>query len=173
MTSNSILLKRAEAYAESKGAEILGKERLGHGNDGTVWKSSRLSAVKACIHRDRYQNELECYVRLKHAGVRRIGAFDVPFLEDFDDNLMVIEMSIVSPPFLLDFGKVHIDSPPPYWGDPQVMANWHTEKRELFGEEKWRVVQGLVRHLQHVHRIYYIDPNPGNIRFGDEDDAVL
>ena len=36
-------------------------------------------------------------------------------------------MTIVSPPFLLDFGKVYLDSPPPYWDDLEIMSNWHVE----------------------------------------------
>ena len=52
---------------------------------------------------------------------------------DADDQLFAVEMTIVSPPFLLDFGKVYFDSPPPYWNDDEIMANWHAEGKENFG----------------------------------------
>jgi hypothetical protein len=47
MYDDAPLLERAELYAQSKGIEILSKERLGHGSDGSVWKTTRPSAVKA------------------------------------------------------------------------------------------------------------------------------
>lgn len=79
---------------------------LGYGSDGSVWTTSRHTAVKALYFQKNFDHELECYLRLKQANVRSIGLFDIPILEDFDKKLMVLEMSIVQPPYLLDFGKV-------------------------------------------------------------------
>jgi len=110
MADNSQLLSRAEAYADSKGIRLIGKNMLGYGSDGSVWHSSRRTAVKALYHQKNFDNELECYLRLKAASVRRIGMFDVPFLEDFDNERRILEISIVQPPYLLDFGKVYLVS---------------------------------------------------------------
>ena len=74
-------------------------------------------------------------------------------------------MSIVSPPFLLDFGKVYLDSPPPYWNDAEIMANWHAEGKENFGP-RWSQVLSLIGLLQKLG-IWYVDPKPGNIMFSD------
>ena len=74
-------------------------------------------------------------------------------------------MTIVSPPFLLDFGKVYLDSPPPYWDNSEIMSNWHVEGRENFGE-RWSKVLSLIGWLQ-KYGIWYVDPKPGNIMFGD------
>jgi len=46
------------------------------------------------------------------------------------------------------------------------MANWRAEGRENFGD-RWSIVMSLVRALQKFG-IYYVDPKPGNIMFGDE-----
>ena len=76
-------------------------------------------------------------------------------------------MTLVRPPFLLDFGKVYIDHPPPYWGDTQLMANFHAEGRENF-QSRWPVVLRALSILR-GHGIYYVDPRPGNVTFGDDD----
>lgn len=168
MTDDALLFERAFQYAQSKKIRLESKDRLGHGSDGSVWKSSTPSAVKALYAPKNYINELECYKRLKGANVRQINGFFVPVLEGFDDSLMVIEISIVEPPYLLDFGKVYIDDPPPYYNDAQLMANAHAEWRGWFGKH-WIRVAGVLRLLQ-KYGIYYMDPRPSNICTGDENE---
>jgi len=80
---------------------------------------------------------------------------------------MVLEISIVQPPYLLDFGKVYIDSPPPYHSDKVLMNNWLAECRELFGGN-WPVVQSLLYDLRNLG-IYYVDPKPANICFAEDE----
>ena len=133
--------------------------------DGTVWRTSRLSVIKSFTRERCYVDELECYQRFKAAGIESISGFAVPDLIDFDSVLNVLEISIVRPPFLLDFGKVYLDAPPPYWNDSEIMGNWHAEGRENFGD-RWKTVLSLIRVLQ-TYGIYYIDPKPGNIMFAD------
>jgi hypothetical protein len=79
--------------------------------------------------------------------------------------LKVIELEIVRPPFLLDFGKVYLDTPPPYWNDSEIMGHWHAEGKENFGA-RWSKVLSLIGMLQ-KYGIWYIDPKPGNIMFGE------
>jgi hypothetical protein len=45
------------------------------------------------------------------------------------------------------------------------MANWEAEGKENFGEQ-WSIVLSLVGALQ-KYGIWYVDPKPGNIMFGD------
>ena len=97
--------------------------------------------------------------------------FDVPFLEDCDEGLLILEMSIVQPPYLLDFGKVYLDHPPTHLYDEQMMANAVEEWLERFGD-RWNKVQHAMRILEN-YGIYYYDPRPGNVCFGDEDEQVL
>jgi hypothetical protein len=112
-----------------------------------------------------FRDEVECYRRLTARGVESISGFAVPALIDFDDELLIVEITIVRSPFLLDFGKVYLDTPPPYWGDAEIMGHWHAEGRENFGD-RWKTVLSLVRLLE-GHGIYYVDPKPGNIMFAD------
>ncbi len=71
--------------------------------------------------------------------------------------------------FLLDFGKVHLDSPPPYYDDEQMMSNAFAEWRERFGED-WSAVANLLRVLKSEYGIYYVDPRPSDIDPGRADD---
>lgn len=149
----------------------MGKDLLGYGSDGSVWMSSRHMAIKALYEKHRFDLELECYLRLKRADIRHIGMFDVPFLVDFDQALLIIEISIVQPPYLLDFGKVYLDHPPTHLYDEQMMANAYVEWEERFGK-RWSKVLHAMKMLEKLG-IYYYDPRPGNICFGDEDDLEL
>ena len=169
MSDDSELLLRAEPYANSRGIRLIGKDMLGYGSDG--WHSSRRTAVKAVYREKNFSQELECYRRLKAAGVRKVGALDVPFLEDFDEDRRIIEISIVQPPYLLDFGKVYLDQAPTHLYDEQMMANAHAEWNERFGK-RWSEVRHAMRMLE-KQGIYYYDPRPGNVCFGDEDEQEL
>jgi hypothetical protein len=144
---HALLFERASHYAKSRGMSVESKDLLGHGSDGSVWRSSTPTAVKALYYEKNYANELESYRRLKRAGVQQINGFFVPILEDSDDSLYIVEMSIVQPPYLLDFGKVYIDVPPPYHDDEQLMANAQAEWREWFGKH-WVRVAGVLKLLQ-------------------------
>jgi hypothetical protein len=169
MAENSELLLRATRYADSRGIQLVGKDLLGYGSDGTVWQTSRRTAVKALHRQKNYEHELECYTRLKDAGIRKIGMFEVPRLEDFDVAELILEISIVQPPYLLDFGKVYLDQPPTHLYDEQMMANAEAEWNERFGN-RWNKVRHAMRILEN-YGIY--DPRPGNVCFGDEDDEEL
>jgi hypothetical protein len=171
MVDNSDLFLRAEEYANFRNMSLVGKDMLGYGSDGSVWRSSRFTAIKACYELRRYNLELECYLRLREEGIGQIGLFDIPFLEDYDDELLVIEISIVQPPYLLDFGKVYLDHPPTHLYDEQLMANAHVEWEERFGK-RWSKVHHAMKMLEKLG-IYYYDPRPGNVCFGDEDDWEL
>lgn len=139
MGDDSELLDHATQYADSRKIQLVGKDSLGYGSDGTVWKTSRHTAVKALYDARRFELELDCYLRLKNANIHHIGLFDVPFLEDFERELLVIEISIVQPPYLLDFGKVYLDFPPTHLYDEQLLANAHEEWIERFGT-RWNKV---------------------------------
>ena len=166
MFEQSDLLARAQQYAKSKQMSLRVEHPLGYGSDGTVWQTSARSAVKSLEKEKNYLDEITCYRRLRRAGIENICGLAVPILIDSDDTLLIIEMSLVRPPFLLDFGKVYIDRPPPYWADKQLMANFHAEGRENF-QKHWSIVQRALAFLR-SHGIYYVDPRPGNIVFEDD-----
>ena len=73
----------------------------------------------------KYDSEIACFERLD--GVQDIGGLAVPFLIDFDASLMVVEMSIVDPPCIVDFGKCYLDIPPEYWRSKATMEQWECD----------------------------------------------
>ncbi|MCI0363169.1 MAG: hypothetical protein L0Y44_13660 [Phycisphaerales bacterium] len=96
----------------------------------------------------------------------KVLSHNVPQIVDADDSLLVLEMTIVQPPFLLDFGGADLD----YRVDfpPEIIEEWHEEKREEFGAN-WPAVQRVLAKMESMG-IYIRDIHPGNIKFGDEDD---
>jgi len=114
------------------------------------------------LHKN-HQDEKECYRRLQKEQILKIRGLSVPHLERSNDELMVIEMTYVQPPYLLDFGKVYIDQPPPYCHDKRIMEEWNEKIRNEFGEHAPKV-HAIMRELKRLG-IYYVDPRPSNIRF--------
>lgn len=168
MIDRAVLLTRAELYCESKQMRLIRQPILGHGADGSVWRTSVDSAVKALEREENFRNELTCYQRFQNAGVMHIGRFAVPYLEGYSESLRVIEMSYVDPPYLLDFAKVYLDKPLPYFGDPQLMRTAYSEWRERFGKD-WQLVANVLGILKDRFGIYYVDPRPTNISTGASD----
>jgi hypothetical protein len=163
---NPILEANAKQYAQLCRISLNLKTPLGYGNDGTVWRSSRQTAVKAYESTVKYDRELECYQRFARGKVRSIHGLAVPELIAYSHVLHVIEMRIVTPPFLLDFAKAHLDVKPDF--PDEVIADWEQEGIENFGE-RWGDVKIILYELQR-HGIYYYDAKPGNINFGDSSD---
>lgn len=50
-------------------------------------------------HEALYQRERDVYLRLENLALRRLGGFEIPRLTVCDDHLLIIEMTIVQPPF--------------------------------------------------------------------------
>lgn len=121
------------------------------------------TAVKALYREDGYRREVACYRRL--TDVKRIGRFWIPELLAWDDSLLVIELRIVFPPFILDFAKAYVDVPPDF--SSETLADNEEAGAEMFGE-RWEEVQGLITTLRYRYGIFYYDVKPGNIQFPDE-----
>src|SRR6059058_2530444 len=103
---NEILLPDIRLYAERQQLELA--EKLGSGKDGIVLVAKRKGlpsklAIKALRWREAYDRERSVYDRLRIAGATMIAGFNVPQLVGSDDNLQVLEMTIVERPFVLDF----------------------------------------------------------------------
>ncbi len=139
-------------------------DELGSGTDGVVY-ATHASAVK--IYRDNrpFQHELEAYLRLAEHGVSEICGHAVPQLIRFDGKLLALEMTMVQPPFVLDFGKARVDEKPDY--PPNVLDDWREQVHEVFGSQApkaWLIHDQLWRR----HGIHYDDLKPGNITFAEE-----
>jgi len=109
-----ILIQRANAYASQ--FELQLAERLGFGIHGIIFAAegeSETGKTAVKIHREDepYRREVAVYQRLREAGVRRTLGFHAPTLVRHQDDLLVIEMDIVTRPFVLDFAGACLDSP--------------------------------------------------------------
>jgi hypothetical protein len=117
-------------------------KRLGSGIHGIVLVAqSKLQPGRTALklHRDftPYDQEKRVYQRLRERSLRQILGFHIPTLVRFDDALLAIEMTIVRPPFVLDFAGATLDAPMEFSED--VWADWRAAKEEQFGQD-WRTV---------------------------------
>ena len=157
MIETRILEQQAEAYAEQNGLDGIVK-RLGQGQDGFVAQSGQDSAIKVFEREKTYYTELKCYEILDHHGIDKIEVFNVPKLIDWDGDLKVIEMTMVSAPFILDFGKAHFQ---PHDFSEEVMQDHDARFREDFGDY-YELVNFALYELRQLG-IYYYDVRCGNI----------
>lgn len=155
----------AQEYAARHGLKLTAF--LGDGTDGNVWKTDRNTAVKAFNHQKNYFMELACYQRLGEYDVTEINGFSVPRLIDFDESVLAIEISVVKPPCVIDFGKAYLDSEPEH--SPETWQEHHREQCELW-EDRYEKVQGILWKLRQIG-IYYRDAKPGNIQFCEMPEA--
>ena len=161
-----ILIQNARAYASQHHLQLA--ERLGFGIHGiihvTIDNAKRgKSALKAHRSVEPYLRERAAYERLRAAGVREILGFHIPQLIRVDDASRVIEMTIVTRPFVLDFVGAWLDAPPEF--SDEIWAEWEGEKREQFGY-RWPVVQAVLAALETMD-IHMVDVSPSNIAFLD------
>src|SRR5439155_6522012 len=142
------LLQNARAYASRHQLQLA--ERLGFGIHGIIFVAEDNSkagktAIKVHSSVEPYLRERAAYERLKDACVSDILGFNVPQPVRFDDELRVIEMSIVTRPFLLDFAGAWLDAPPDF--PDETWVEWEAEKREQF-DAHWPKVQAVLGALE-------------------------
>jgi hypothetical protein len=123
MSQSALLDAKARKYAASQ--KIALRRRLGEGNDGVVWETNRKTAVKVFQYQKNYRMEFQAYQRLAARRITKIRQFAVPRFIRADDELMAIEMSIVSPPCVIDFGKSYLDVEPDH--SAETWAEHHEE----------------------------------------------
>lgn len=158
------LLEKATRYAEERGLRLL--RSLGRGIHGTVFEAEdqrnrgRL-AVKFFENADTFARERAVYRRLREHNVDTILGFNVPQLLNVDERWLVIEMTMVARPFVLDFAAAHLDRAPKF--PAEVLAQVEDERREQFGS-RWPAVLKILAALEGLG-IHQTDPSPGNIGF--------
>jgi hypothetical protein len=121
------------------------------------------SAIKVHEREADYCRERDVYLRLGECDVTAVRGCAVPELLDYDDELWVIEMTVVTRPFVLDFAGAFLDKPPDF--SEEVLADWRAEKQEQFGP-RWPEVQAILGFLEGLG-VFLLDVNPGNVSFGD------
>jgi hypothetical protein len=153
--------------AEKVACQYLGRDapliQLGWGIDGVVYRSPREpAAIKVHTRQERYFAELGAYQRLAEFGVTEFMGFSVPKLLRYHDALQVIEISVVTVPFLLDFAAATLDFPKEFTDDAERI--WWDELRERFGPD-FGPAQDVYYGLIERFGIYYYDLKPGNLSF--------
>lgn len=153
---------RARQYCALRYGEPLFDKELGHGQEGFVWESTNGSALKVFRPEGHlnFNREHKAYQILRDNGVSNAKGFEIPQLVDADQRLLVIEMTIVEPPYILDFGKVYFEGRLPDFSE-EVMADYDEEREDWF-EGDWEIVQAALWSLERFG-IFYSDARPGNI----------
>lgn len=163
---NENLIPRARLYAAGHQLEIA--ETLGSGKDGIILVAKNKnkpgeSAVKVLKENEAYLREKRVYERLQAAGIRSVMGFNVPQFLGCDDDLRVIEITIVQRPFVLDFAGAHLDARPEFAAE--IWSDWEVEKREQF-EWRWPTVEKILAAFE-ARGIYLLDVSPSNVAFLD------
>jgi hypothetical protein len=139
-------------------------ERLGSGKDGDVFKTNRKSAIKIFKTSELYRSELRAYQLLDELSIRAIEGFKIPRLIGFDDHALLIEMTIVSPPRMLDFASCVDEVELEFLNfSEEVWAERETHWSETFGHD-WPLIQAAKNTFQRLTGLTYLDPSPNNIR---------
>ncbi len=158
------IIEKAKCYAAQHAKRV--SERLGFGIHGSVFtlegnSDFGASAVKIIRDRAAFFRECDTYERLREHGVFEVCGFHVPQLLSYDEALLAVEMTVVKPPFVLDFAGAYLDWPPKFsdevWDERR--AKWADE----FGDD-WPMVQRILSEFEDMG-IYMLDPSPANIRF--------
>ncbi len=152
-----------DRYCSKRGIR-LGVE-LGAGKDGTVYATDHKSAVKIHAREESYIRERDVYIRLRECDVIKAWGFNVPALIDYDDECRVIEMSIVTPPYVLDFASAYLDERPDFPQD--VIEKWEEDLRESFGDH-FPDVMAILEALERDAGVILLDIHPHNVKFEEE-----
>lgn len=157
----------AQRYALTRNIKL--GEPLGFGIHGIVFAAEDNTkpgffAIKFHHEQRPFERECRVYQRLREEQTTRILGFNVPRLLSVDEEFRAIEMTIVRPPFLLDFADAHLDEPPDFSED--VLRQWEEERAEIFGE-RWPEVTRILGALEALG-VYLRDINPRNIFFPEE-----
>lgn len=156
-------------YAKRHQLKFNIKGQLGEGTDGAVWATSNNSVIKVIEREKTFETEFRCYERLMSHRVKEIDGLAVPALIECNRNLRIIEMTLVLPPYLLDFGKAYIDEPAPY--TLEQLQEWRKQWGQFFPKGDIPRVYKVLRILK-SYGIDYVDPKPWNIRFHEHEIPV-
>lgn len=132
-----------------------------------MWATQHDSAVKCFRRPEPYRREVAAYARLAEQGVHAVLGHAVPQVIRVDGARLVIEMTIVQPPFVLDFASVWLDAPPQF--PPDILEAWEQERMEQFGS-RWPQAVGVLAALRRLG-LHMTDVHPGNIAFADVPDS--
>jgi len=92
----------------------------------------------------------------------------VPSLVGHRRQLLAIEMTHVSPPYVIDFAQSAVDLPETY--GQESMEMWRQSLEDNFGD-RFADAMGVYNELVQRYGVYHYDLSVYNLRFdGDEDE---
>ena len=118
--------------------------------------------MKFCKDQSPYLRECRAYRILYEHSVFDIEGFSVPQFLGIDEELLAIQMTIVEPPFLLDFGAAYSRESLPEFSE-SIWAEWREQKEQEFAEH-WPVVENALMVLRSLD-ILMLDIHARNIVF--------
>jgi hypothetical protein len=158
-----MLNNSASEYERKHRVSLIAK--LGDGKDGIVLSSNRDTAVKLFYDVNVYNRELRAYRVLQAAEIDEINGHHVPRLLHSDDDLRAIEMTIVVPPFLLDFAAAYTeDEVERFAFSTDVTAERESHWEEIFGD-RWGEVIDLTNAFFARTGLMLLDLSLNNVRF--------
>jgi len=144
---------------------VLIHDQLGNGKDGSVFKTSQRSAVKFLNDDELYRRELRAYDILRLFKISDINGFQIPQLLRNDDELRAIEMTVVQPPFILDFASAYTRQEYKRFAFTQeVLDEREQHWLEIF-EDRWPIVRQLRDEFERHTGLILLDLSLNNIRF--------
>jgi hypothetical protein len=152
-----------DLYAAQYG--VVFAARLGEGKDGEVYRTTSMTAVKFLSSMDYFNRERRAYKILQEAKIVRIAGHQCPTLIRTDDVYLSIEMTVVRPPFIVDFVSAYTDEELEWLGfSEDVIAERHAFWQERFGE-RWPKVMQICGEFHRVTGLTLLDLSHNNIRF--------
>lgn len=140
-------------------------DTLGDGKDGFIRKTAEGHAVKFFHDPDAYVRERRAYLILQQLSLDEVAGHQVPRLMRYDDDLLAIEMTIVTPPFLLDFAAAYTEEEFERFGfTTDVLEEREQHWSDVFGD-RWPAVAELRYHFQRQTGLILLDLSLNNIKF--------
>jgi hypothetical protein len=150
-------------YAELYHVQFIA--RLGEGKDGEVLQTDSDTAVKFLHSFDYFSREIRAYEILGNAGIQQIAGHNIPTMSRSDDTLWAIEMTIVKPPFIVDFVSAYTDEEIEHLGfTDDVQAEREAFWEERFGD-RWPKVSQIRDEFHRLTGLTLLDLSHNNIRF--------
>ncbi len=150
-------------YAAKYGGTF--EKKLGFGREGDVFAIDRPSAVKFFHDHRAYDRELEVYQALKDLTIETISGHAVPKLIRHDADFRAIEMSIVTPPFLLDFAGAKTELEAAYLDFAESQIEEHPARLIDLYANRWHEVLAIADAFTRATGYVLMDIKPGNITF--------
>lgn len=150
------LIDRKTQYCERRGLTVI--DMRGYGVDGAIWETDAGTMLKVFRRSRPFRAEMKVYERLELKSLYRLAGFAIPLVVHHDEEFLTIEMTIVEPPYILDFAGAQLDARPT---DAELEERKLT-LRSLFGNRAFDVSRLLEALLQ--YGIHYTDVHAQNIR---------